>query len=102
MEKPRLKIAERAAHLITHRPRLLWGILFALLAAAGAIILGRSHLNSEVLDMLPRHFESVGIYKLADREFNSARELIIGLLAPSDEVDMDGFTEHFAAALRKE
>ncbi len=102
MEKPRLKIAERTAHLITQRPRLLWGILFALLVAAGAIIIGRSHLNSEVLDMLPRHFESVQIYKLADREFSSARELIIGLVAPSDEVDMDGFTEHFAASLRRE
>ena len=84
------------------RPRLLWAILLALLVAAGALILGRSHLNSEVLDMLPGHFESVRIYKLADREFSSARELIIGLLAPSDEVDMDGFTEHFASALRKE
>ena len=102
MEKPRLKIAERTAHLITQRPRLLWGILFALIIAAGAVIIGRSHLNSEVLDMLPRHFESVQIYKLADREFSSARELIIGLVAPSDEVDMDGFTEHFAASLRRE
>ena len=102
MEKPRLKIAERTAHLITQRPRLLWGFLFALLVAAGTIILGRSHLNSEVLDMLPGHFESVQIYRLAVREFSSAREIVIGLLAASDEVDMDGFTEHFAAALRRE
>ena len=85
-----------------HRPRVLWCALLALLVAASALIFARSHLNSEVLDMLPGHFESVQIYKLADREFSSARELIIGLLAPSDEVDMDGFTEHFAAALRKE
>ena len=84
------------------RPRVLWGILYALLAAAGAIIVGRSHLNSEVLDMLPGHFESVQIYKLTNREFSSARELIIGLVAPSDEVDMDGFTEHFAESLRRE
>jgi predicted RND superfamily exporter protein len=102
LENPRPKIAERIAHLVTHRPWLLWGILLALLAAAGTLIFVRSHLNSEVLDMLPGHFESVQIYRLADREFSSARELIIGLLAPSDEVNMDGFTEHFAAALRKE
>ena len=102
MDSPRPKIAERVAHLVAQRPRLLWGILLALLAAAAALIFARSHLNSEVLDMLPAHFESIRIYKLADREFSSARELIIGLLAPSDEVDMDGFTEHFAAALRKE
>ena len=102
MEKTRLKIAERTAHLITQRPRLLWGILVALLFAAGAIIIGRSHLNSEVLDMLPGHFESVQIYKLTNREFSSARELIIGLLAPSDDVDIDSFTEHFAESLRRE
>ena len=102
MENPRLKLAERTARLITQRPRLLWALLFALLVGAGAIIIGRSHLNSEVLDMLPGHFESIQIYKLGDREFSSARELIIGLLAPSDEVDMDGFTEHFAESLRKE
>jgi predicted exporter len=102
VEDPKPKIAERVAHLVAQRPRLLWAILLALLIAAAALILGRSHLNSEVLDMLPGHFESVRIYRLADREFSSARELIIGLLAPSDDVDMDGFSEHFASALRKE
>jgi predicted exporter len=96
------RLSDRIAHLVARRPRLLWGILFALLVSAGTIILARSRLNSEVLDMLPGHFESVQIYKLADREFSSARDLFIGLLAPSDEVDMDGFTEHFATALRSE
>ncbi len=81
---------------------MLWLILPVLLAVAGALIFFRARLNSEVLDMLPGHFESVQIYKLADREFSSARDLVIGLLADSDEVDMDGFTDHFAAALRKE
>ncbi|MEO6742281.1 MAG: MMPL family transporter [Chthoniobacteraceae bacterium] len=102
MEKPRLKTADRIAHLIAQRPRVLWLILPVLLAAAGVLIFFRARLNSEVLDMLPGHFESVQIYRLADREFSSARDLIIGLRALSDEVDMDGFTEHFAAALRRE
>src|SRR5256885_1747389 len=64
----------RVAHFVTRRTRVLWGVLVLLLAAAGALILGRAKLNSDVLDMLPRKFESVGIYKLADREFSSARE----------------------------
>jgi predicted exporter len=102
LENPRLKIADRIARLVVHRPRVLWLMLPMLLAAAGALIFFRARLNSEVLDMLPGHFESVQIYRLADREFSSARELVIGLLAPSDEVDMDGFTEHFAASFRKE
>jgi predicted exporter len=81
---------------------VLWALLAVLLVAAVAVIATRARLNSDVLDMLPGHFESVGIYKLADREFGSARELMFGLLASSDETDLDGFTEHFAAALRKE
>ncbi len=102
MEKTRLTISDRIAHFVVHRPRVLWGILCVLLAAAAVLIFTRTRLSSDVLDMLPGHFESVQIYKLADREFSSARDLVIGLLAPSDEVDMDGFTEHFASALRKE
>ncbi len=101
-ENPRPRLADRVAHLVAHRPRLLWGLLIVLLAAAGTLIFARSHLNSEVLDMLPGHFESVQIYRLADREFSAARELIVGVLANSEEVDIDGFTEHFVTALRKE
>ena len=102
MENSPASIADRVAHLITRRPRLLWGIVAALLVTAAAVIVGRARLNSDVLDMLPGHFESVGIYKIADREFSSARELIFGLLAKSEDTDLEGFTEHFAAALRKE
>ena len=102
MDIRRIAIADRVAHLVTQRPRLLWSVLFALVAGAGALILGHSRLNSEVLDMLPGHFESVRIYRLADREFSSARGLMIGLLAASDDVDMDGFSDQFAAELRKE
>ena len=73
-----------------------------MLVAAGAVIVGRARLNSDVLDMLPGHFESVGIYKIADREFSSARELMFGLLAKSEDTDLEAFAEYFAAALRKE
>ena len=97
-----MSTGERIAHLVARRPRTVWGILALLLAVAGGYIATHARLDSDVLDMLPGHFESVGVYKLADREFSSARELIVGLVARSEETDMDDFTEHFAAALRKE
>lgn len=97
-----MNLAERTARLIARRPRALWLLLPVILGVAGAVIFFRARLNSEVLDMLPGHFESVAIYKLVDREFSSARELIVGIVAESDEVDMDAFTEHFASALRQE
>ena len=102
MENHSPSFADRVAHLITHRPRLLWGIIVLMLTAAAAVIVGRARLNSDVLDMLPGHFESVGIYKITDREFSSARELIFGLHAKSEDTELEAFTEYFAAELRKE
>ena len=102
MDNPDPTISARVARLVTHRPRVLWVFLALLVAAAGAIIARNARLNSDVLDMLPGHFESVGIYKLADREFSSARELAFGFVSNSDDTDLDGFTEFFASELRKE
>ncbi len=97
-----MRLSDRIAHIVVHRPGRLWLAVVVLVALAAAIILGRGKLNSDVLDMLPGHFESVQIYKLADREFSSARELMFGIVAGSADVDVDAFTEHFVAMLRKE
>ena len=97
-----MPLPERVAHYIVHRPGRIWALLGILIAIAAALIGLRAKINSDVLDMLPGHFESVGIYKLADREFSSARDLVIGLLAENDDVDMDGFAAHFTAAAAKE
>ncbi len=97
-----MRFSDRVAHFIIHRPRQIWAILGVLLAASVCSIAFRAKINSDVLEMLPGHFESVGIYKLADREFSSARDLIIGLLADSDDVDMDAYSAHFTATLAKE
>ena len=97
-----MRLSDRVAHLIVHHPKRIWVLLFVLLVGALGGIALRAKINSDVLDMLPGHFESVGIYKLADREFSSARDLVFGLVTDSDEVDMDAFSAHFSAALAKE
>ena len=76
--------------------------MVVLVALAAVIIAKRAKLNSDVLDMLPGKLESVGVYKIYDREFSQARELMFGLLDESGTVDLDAFTEHFATELRKE
>ena len=97
-----MRLSDRVAKLIVHHPRRLWAVVIALVALAACIIASRAKLNSDVLDMLPGKLESVGVYKIYDREFSQARELMFGLLDESGAVDLDAFTEHFATALRAE
>lgn len=122
-----MRPSERVARLIIHRPGLLWlGVLVCVLLSVGLIVL-RARLHSDVLDMLPKEFESVQIYKLADREFSSSKELMFGLSTPPGLVhpekyedylrpiadsmveflgmfdcDLDGFADHFVEMLRQE
>jgi predicted exporter len=97
-----MRLSDRIAKLIVHRPRRLWAVVIVLVALASGIIAKRAKLNSDVLDMLPGKLESVGVYKIYDREFSQARELMFGLLDEGGTVDLDAFTEHFATELRKE
>ena len=98
-----MRLSDRVAHIIVHHPKRIWVLLFVLLAGAVTGIALRAKINSDVLDMLPGHFESVGIYKLTDREFSAARDLVFGLVGAPDEVDnMDAYSAHFSAALAKE
>ncbi len=97
-----MRLSDRVAHIVVHQPRKLWYLLIVLVAISASLIFFRARLHSDVLEMLPAEFESVQIYKLSDRNFSAAKDLMFGLSAPNDEVDIDGFTEHFVEALRKE
>ena len=122
-----MRLSERVAHFVVHRPGRLWLAALALVILSLSLIIFRARLHSDVLDMLPAEFESVQIYKLADREFSSSRELLFGLSTPQGLVhpeqfpdylrplgetmvellglvdcDLEGFADHFTEALRKE
>ncbi len=97
-----MRLSDRVAHFVVQRSSRLWVAALALILISAGLIAFRAHLHSDVLDMLPKEFESVQIYKLADREFSSSRELLFGLSAANDDVDLDGFAEHFTEGLRKE
>ena len=95
-------IERTVAHFVTHRRRWVFGLALLVGAVALLVIVLRIRLASDVLDLLPRHFDSVKAFKTFDREFSQARELTFALLDDTGAADMDAFTEHFAAELRKE
>lgn len=97
-----MRLSDRVAHIVVHQPRKLWYLLIVLVAVCASLLFLRGRLHSDVLEMLPAEFESVQIYKLSDRNFSAARDLMFGLSAPDEDVDIDGFTDHFVAELRKE
>ncbi|HSI15856.1 MAG TPA: MMPL family transporter [Chthoniobacter sp.] len=90
------------ARIITHHRFALGAGVVALIAGAIFTIIFHVRFASDVLDLLPQHFEAVQAFKTFDREFSQARELTIGLLDETGQVDLDGFSEHFASKLREE
>lgn len=90
------------ARIVTHHRFALGGAVLALIAGAIFTVIFHVRFASDVLDLLPQHFEAVQAFKTFDREFSQARELTIGLLDETGQVDLDGFSEHFADKLREE
>ena len=97
-----MNLPDALSHLIAHRARWLHAATAALLATAGLAIAFHMHFASDVLDMLPQHFESVQIFKIYDQQFSQARELTFALHDESKRCDLDAFAEHFGEELRKE
>jgi hypothetical protein len=95
-------IPRTIAHFVSRRRRLVALCAAALSAIAIVTIIFGVRFASDVLDLLPRHFDSVKAFKTFDREFSQARELTFALHDETGQCDLDGFAEFFAAELRKE
>lgn len=97
-----MDLPARLAHWIANHRRAL-AVLAAILAAASVFVLAKhARFASDVLDLLPREFESVRVFKQFDREFSQARELTFAVVDDRGGVDLDAFVEHFAEKLRTE
>ena len=96
-------ISRRLASFIAHRPRALVAILLAVAAAALFICITRTNLDTEVLDLLPRNFESVAGLKEFNSDFSQARTLVFAFVAePGHADDLEPFRQHFMAELKKQ
>lgn len=95
-------IYDKMAAFLERRPRWIAGAAIGLGVASLLLIVLSVRFASDVLDLLPQHFDSVKVFKVYDRQFSQARELTFGLLDESGAVDLDAYAEEFGGALRAE
>lgn len=97
-----MNLESRFAHFAVRRPLLMVAAVIVFVAVCVGIIAVRGKVDSDVLNLLPQRFESVQALKVYDREFTQAREITFALWDEKGESDLDGFSEYFGEALRKE
>jgi predicted RND superfamily exporter protein len=90
------------AHFVANHRRSLASAAVLLALGCAALLVAQARFASDVLDLLPRHFDSVRVFKQFDREFSQARELTFAVVDEAGVVDLDAFVDHFAAMLRAE
>ena len=90
------------AHFVTHRRPVVFAAVGLLLAASLLVIFFGLRFNSDILDLLPKDFDSVQALKTTDREFTNARQIIFALSLRPEDGDLDAVTARFCDQLRKE
>ncbi len=98
-----MSISATISRLVTQRRGLVW-LSVALLAAGSILVLiTRMKLDTEVLNLLPRGFESVEGLKVYNRDFSQVRALTFALVCKPDDADrLEEFAPQFAESLRQQ
>lgn len=90
-------------HLVTRRRGIVWFAVAIIAAASAFVLFTRMRLDTEVLNLLPRGFESVEGLKVYNRDFAQVRELTFALVArPEDADKLEDFAPQFAESLRQQ
>ncbi len=98
-----MRMSDLIARVMAQRRLLVWFGVAALAAACLAILVMRIELDSDVINMLPKGFESVQGLKIYDRDFEQTRELTFALRCQPQDVDkLEEFGPIFAETLRKQ
>jgi len=98
-----MRISDSIARLMSQRRSLVWLGVFAFATLCLGILLTRIQIDSDVINMLPRGFQSVDGLKIYDRDFEQTRELTFALRCQPADVDkLEEFAPTFAANLRKQ
>jgi uncharacterized protein len=98
-----MRMSDLIARVMATRRVLVWFGVAALAAACLAILMTRIELDSDVINMLPKGFESVQGLKIYDRDFEQTRELTFALRCqPQDMEKLEEFAPTFAENLRKQ
>ncbi|MEO5722475.1 MAG: MMPL family transporter [Chthoniobacterales bacterium] len=89
------------SHLVTQRRGLVWLAVAVLIALSSLVLATRMKLDTEVLNLLPRGFESVEGLKIYNRDFSQVRELTFALVSKPEDADrLEEFAPQFVEALR--
>src|SRR5438045_7857726 len=96
-------MSDLIARVMAQRRVLVWLGVAALAAACLGILVTRIELDSDVINMLPKGFESVEGLKIYDRDFEQTRELTFALRCETADIDkLDEFARMFVANCRKQ
>src|SRR5438270_1732514 len=96
-------MSDLIARVRAQRRVLGWFGVAALAVACLGILVTRIELDSDVINMLPKGFESVEGLKIYDRDFEQTRELTFALRCqPQDADKLEEFAPIFAENLRKQ
>src|SRR5881275_187669 len=96
-----MRFSEKVAFLVTERRGLMWSAVVLIAISSVGILLAFLRLDTEVLDLLPRGFESVEGLKIYNSEFAQTRELTFALLCQPEDVDkLEEFVPKFVENLR--
>src|SRR5438046_9044384 len=98
-----MRLSDLIARVMARRRVLVWFGVAALAAACLGILVTRIKLDSDVINMLPKGFQSVEGLKIYDRDFEQTRELTFALRCQPQDVDkLEEFAPTFAENLRKQ
>ena len=90
------------AHFVTHRRPLVFRECAVLMVICLLIILFGLHFDSDILDLLPKNFDSVQALKTSDREFTNARQIVFAIWDQSADPDLEPVTSRFVTELKKQ
>jgi predicted RND superfamily exporter protein len=97
-----MSLDRTVAHFVTHRRPVVFAIVGLLMVASILVIAFGLRFNSDILDLLPKNFDSVQAFKTTDREFTNARQITFALSLNSTEADLEEITQRYCDALRKQ
>ena len=96
-----MRFSEKVAFLVTERRGLMWSVVVLVAITSIGILTGFLRLDTEVLNLLPRGFDSVEGLKIYNSEFAQTRELTFALLCQPEDVDkLEEFAPKFVEKLR--
>jgi len=98
-----MQMSDLIARTMAQRRALVWLSVVALAAICLGILTARIELDSDVINMLPKGFQSVKGLEIYDRDFEQTRELTFALRCQPQDVDkLEEFAPIFAENLRKQ